>query len=167
MMVSCGAYSHEAETNRALIFKHKMTGYQDLGHCIRNHALRFQIPEWILLSVLWQERGPRHGYLVNSDGTKDYGISCINDIRIKDLNQRGVAVTADMLMTDPCFAIGVTAYLLNFEMLQLSSNQRDWLTAAANYHYNIKGRYPQRHHKYKSQLITHLRSFQKIIASKT
>ncbi|MEZ9332836.1 hypothetical protein AB4171_08640 [Vibrio sp. 10N.286.51.A4] len=155
---------------RSLIYEKELEQLTPYMKCGTDSAKKYKIPEWILLAVLRQESGPLHGYLENSNGSKDYGVGCINDLRIEDFHSDGLTiVTPEKLMEDPCFSIYATAYLIKKEYLkelriQGKPNENIWLVAAANYHYHYKGNNPQLHEKYKKSIKGHLGRFRKHMA---
>ncbi len=154
-----------AGSNRDKIYRTELKKLIPYKECVTNAAKVYKIPEWILLAILRHENGPLNGYLVNPNGTKDYGVSCINDVRIEDFHNAGIkSVTAERLMEDPCFAIHATAYLIKKEYLKEKRingkpGENIWLVAAANYHYHYKGSYPKNHDKYKQRIQSTLDRF--------
>lgn len=151
-------------SNRDIIYETELKKVEPYRECITRAANTYGVPEWILMAVIRHENGPINGYLNNPNGTKDYGITCINDVRIRDFEREGIkGVTAERIMSDPCFAIYVTAYLLKKEYLKekkINDEQTAiWLVATANYHYHYKGKYPQNHDRYKQQITDTLARF--------
>ncbi|WP_200769172.1 lytic transglycosylase domain-containing protein [Vibrio nigripulchritudo] len=129
----------------------EMKKYSKYKRCIYDAAKLYQVDEWILMAVVRHEDGPPHGFLKNPNGTKDYGLTCINDVRFEDLKREGFGhITPQLVMKDPCLAIHTAAYFLKVE--EFKENQRsgstDWLTVAGNYHYNYRGDFPHNHHAY-------------------
>lgn len=160
---------HGETTNRVKIYKRELSKLIPYMQCTTDAAQKYQVPEWILLSVLRHENGPLNGFLINSNGTKDYGVSCINDKRIEDFHRDGIdVVTPERLMNDPCFAILATSYLLKKEYLkELRINGKPdeniWITAAANYHYHYKGKKPILHERYKAKIKGTLERFKRTL----
>ena len=167
LLVFVSGYSVDAVAgkNRIAIYNTELKKLTPYMECATKSASKYSIPEWILLAVLRNENGPVNGYLVNSNGTKDYGVSCINDVRIEDFHAEGItSVTPERLMNDPCFAIEVAAYLIKKEYLRElrikgKPEENIWLVAAANFHYHYNGKYPNNHETYKSKIQSTLERF--------
>lgn len=157
-------------TNRDIIYQTELKKIQAYKSCVIQAADAYGVPEWILMAVIRHENGPLNGYLVNPNGTKDYGVTCINDVRIKDFHDAGMTeVTAEKIMKDPCYAIYVASYLLKKEFIKESKSKSKrkeniWLVATANYHYNYRGSYPRNHHKYLKHIKNTLDRFKRVLA---
>jgi hypothetical protein len=153
---------------REYLYSQTLKKFQPLKGCVKNNSNRYNIPEWVLLVVLKQENGPMNGFLKNNDGTKDYGVTCINDKRFIDLKNEGYGyVTPTLVMENPCVAVTVMAYLLKKEYVKeknLTGKTPRWLTVIANYHYNYRGTYPKRHDKYKHEVKEKLQLFAQIVS---
>lgn len=162
LCASCVAPA-SAGANRDKIYATVMKKWQPYRDCITKAAQKYQVPEWFLLAMLKHERGPVNGYLNNPNGTKDYGIACINDVRIADFHASGMTyVTPELLMNDPCFNIQAAAYLLKLEQIKERDRQgksHDWFVITANYHYNYRGKYPANHDRYKQKIEATMSSF--------
>jgi len=154
-VASCSVREH--------VYDRYLSRFKFLKDCVIDAAEKYNVPEWALLVVLKQENGPINGYLTNNDGTKDYGPTCINDLRFKDFQRDGFEhVTPELIMENPCAAMIVTAYLLQKEWLlekQRTNSTPEWQTVIANYHYNYRGNYPARHDKYKNEIREKLELF--------
>lgn len=160
-------FSHAAisGSTRDMIYQKELKKLIPYKSCVTNSARKYKVPEWVLLAVLRHENGPLNGYLVNSNGSKDYGVSCINDLRIEDFHRDGLTmVTPERLMEDPCFAIFATAYLLKKEYLKEQRingrpDENIWIIASSNYHYHYKGKKPSIHEDYKRKIKNTLSRF--------
>lgn len=153
------------DSNRDIIYRTELKKVAKYRECVTKAAVTYGVPEWILMAVIRHENGPLHGYLTNPNGTKDYGVTCINDVRLQDFKDAGIeGVTAERIMEDPCFAIYVTSYLLKKEYLKehkrkVKKEGSIWLVATANYHYHYKGDYPKNHNAYKEKIMNTLERF--------
>lgn len=162
----------DAESNRNIIYSKIMKKQKPYSQCTIDASNTYGVPEWIVMAVMKHEDGPVNGFLKwklkrkkkNGDPiyTYDYGLTCINTIRITDLNEMGVKVTAEDIMKSPCLAINLTAFILKLEKDKLGVNG-DWLTASANYHYNVKGENPKLHYIYKQKIVKVLNRFKRAI----
>lgn len=163
-LISIIAYSAEihAKSNRDIIYNSVMKKFKPYAACLNAAATKYQVPEWILMAVTSHEDGKLHGYIKAPNGTKDYGATCINDVRFADFERKGMNVTREKVMESPCYAIEVASFLLKTEELKESGRTgqpANWLTVAANYHYNYRGKYPKWHFIYKSKIEAKLDQF--------
>ena len=170
LLVVAGSFSAHALSNRDLIYEKELKKLKDHKDCVTRAAHTYQVPEWILMAVLRHENGPIGGSLMNRDGTRDYGVACINDLRIKDFHAKGLTyVTPELLMKDTCFNIQAAAFLLKEEQIKernKAGSANDWFVIAGNYHYNYRGKYPKNHDKYKKHIKTVMNRFAKVLAKK-
>ncbi|OCP68303.1 lysozyme family protein [Vibrio parahaemolyticus] len=157
----------QIERNRDLILNTHLKKYRELGDCMIEASTLFSVPEWMIYAIVYHERGPVHGALVNkSNGTRDWGPTGINDVRLIDYSDMGVRITGPQISKNPCIGIRMTGHLLRKEYDKLGTSEKSWLTAAGNYHYNKKGTYPHNHYKYIGHIKDSLRRFQKTIEEK-
>lgn len=111
--------------------------------CIIDTVKQSQFPEMLLLSILYQEYGRNGKYSTNSNSSKDYGLSQINDARKEELARIGL--TLNDVLNDGCKSIIGMTYLLRGEYDKANG---DLWTAVGNYHYSKAGKYPHNHYKY-------------------
>ena len=163
---NAGGSVSEVERNRELILNSYLKKYKELGACMLEASRLFDVPEWIVYATVYHERGPINGSLLTPNGTRDWGPSGINDVRLMDYERMGVRITGEQIAQNPCIGIRITGHLMRIEYDKLPNNQKNWLTAAGNYHYNKKGRYPHNHYKYVNHITTALERFQKTISQK-
>ncbi|EJL6679483.1 hypothetical protein NMS42_002158 [Vibrio cholerae] len=165
LLASSANANNNCESIRDMVYTKHLRKVIPYKQCVINASETYQVPEWVLLAVIKQENGPINGYLTNSNGTKDYGLTCINDVRFQDLHKDGFDhVTPELIMSNPCAAIITTAYFLKkdwFKERKLTNKDPDWLTVIGNYHYHYKGAKPKYHEKYKSEIKQKLEAFAK------
>ena len=172
-IIALMAFSQAAVSGatRDMIYQKELKKLIPYKSCVTNAARKYRVPEWVLLAVLRHENGPINGFLVNPNGSKDYGVGCINDVRISDFHRDGLTmVTPKRLMEDPCFAIFATAYLLKKEYLKERRingrpDENIWIIASSNYHYHYKGKKPALHETYKIEIKNTLSRFKSHIKS--
>ena len=111
-----------------------MSKYQDLRNCIAWTAFQFDLPEELLYSMLYVERGPVDGKCrTNKNGTQDCGPAQINDVRLKELKKFHLS-KAD-IKSKPCHNVWAMGFLLRREIEKV--NGRIWL-GVGNYHYHYR-----------------------------
>ena len=109
-----------------------MSKYKDVRNCIAWTAYQFDLPEELLYSMLYVERGPVNGKCrTNKNGTQDCGPAQINDVRLKDLSQ--FSLTKNDIKSKPCHNVWAMGYLLRREIEKAKG--RIWL-GVGNYHYH-------------------------------
>lgn len=109
-----------------------MKKYEPLKKCIAWTAYQFDLPEELLYSILYVERGPLNGRCgTNRNGTQDCGPAQINDVRLSELKQFGL--TKDDIRQKPCHNIWAMGYLVRREIEKADGNI--W-RGVGNYHYH-------------------------------
>lgn len=152
--------------NREIILsKTLLKRYAKFADCMVEASEYFEVPEWLIYAIVYHERGPIGGSLVNPNTTKDHGPSGINDVRLLDYRNMGVRLTAEDIRKDPCVGIRMTGHLLRIEYDELKPSEKDWMTAVGNYHYDKRGDYPRHHYKYKRHILDALQVFKRTIES--
>ncbi len=92
-----------------------MKQYESLKDCIAWTAYQFNLPEELLYSILYVERGPINGKCgTNRNGTQDCGPSQINDVRLGEL--RKFKLTKNDIKSKPCHNIWAMGYLIRREI---------------------------------------------------
>ena len=92
-----------------------MKQYESLKNCIAWTAYQFELPEELLYSILYVERGPINGKCgTNRNGTQDCGPAQINDVRLKELKQFGLS--KNVIKSKPCHNIWAMGYLIRREI---------------------------------------------------
>jgi hypothetical protein len=127
---------------RKIVFDKHLKHIEPYEQCLIASARRSNLPEMLLLSILYQEDGRVGKYSVNRNKTKDHGISQINDVRAPEL--KPIGLTIDEIRNDGCKSIIALTYLLANEYQKAG----DLWTAVGNYHYSKHGPYPKHHYKY-------------------
>ncbi len=109
-----------------------MKQYESLKNCIAWTAYQFELPEELLYSILYVERGPINGKCgTNRNGTQDCGPAQINDVRLKELKQFGLSKS--VIKSKPCHNIWAMGYLIRREIEKADNNI--WV-GVGNYHYH-------------------------------
>ena len=109
-----------------------MDQYSSLRGCVAWTAYQFELPEELLYSVLYVERGPMNGRCsVNTNGTEDCGPAQINDVRLKELARFSLS-KAD-ISSKPCQNVWAMGYLLRREIEK--ADGRIW-RGVGNYHFH-------------------------------
>ncbi len=109
-----------------------MKRYEELKSCIAWTAYQFELPEELLYSILYVERGSVNGKCrTNRNGTQDCGPAQINDVRLKELKQFGL--TKAVIKSEPCHNIWAMGYLIRREIEKADGNI--WV-GVGNYHYH-------------------------------
>lgn len=109
-----------------------MSRYYKLRNCIAWTAYQFELPEELLYSVLYVERGDVGGKCMrNRNGTQDCGPAQINDVRLGEIKRFNL--TKDVIKSSPCHNIWAMGYLLRREIEKADGNIWD---GVGNYHYH-------------------------------
>lgn len=109
-----------------------MKQYASLKNCIAWTAYQFNLPEELLYSIIYVERGPLNGKCgTNRNGTQDCGPGQINDVRLSELKQFGLSKRD--IRKKPCHNIWAMGYLIRREIEKAGGNI--W-TGVGNYHYH-------------------------------
>lgn len=109
-----------------------MIQYKPYSHCIEWTAWQFQLPEELLYSVIYHERGDVSGKkLTNRNATTDCGPGGINDVRMPELAK--FDLTRNDICTVPCRSIWAVGYLLRYE---IDRAKGDFWLGVGNYHAN-------------------------------
>lgn len=112
--------------------KAPMDRYESLKSCIAWTAYQFDLPEELLYSILYVERGPLNGKCgTNRNGTQDCGPAQINDVRISELKQ--FKLNKSVIKSKPCHNIWAMGYLVRREIEKAGGNI--W-TGVGNYHFH-------------------------------
>ena len=112
--------------------KKPMQKYAPYKDCIAWTAYQFDMPEELLYSILYVERGPVNGKCsVNYNGTRDCGPAQINDVRAKEVKRFNL--TMQDIQKKPCHNIWAMGYLLRREIEKADGNI--W-RGVGNYHYH-------------------------------
>lgn len=120
-----------------------MKQYESLKNCIAWTAYQFDLPEELLYSVLYVERGPINGKCgTNRNGTQDCGPAQINDVRLNELKQFGL--TKRDIKQKPCHNIWAMGYLIRREIEKVDGNI--W-RGVGNYHFHYSVN-PKVHDRY-------------------
>ncbi len=110
-----------------------MDKYRDLRNCVAWTAYQFDLPEELLYSILYVERGPVNGRCItNTNGTQDCGPAQINDVRLDSLKK--FKLTKDDMRSKPCHNIWAMGYLIRREIEK--ADGRIW-RGVGNYHYHF------------------------------
>lgn len=109
-----------------------MKKYKPYSHCVSWTARQFELPEELLYSVLYVERGDTRGRCAtNANGSEDCGPAQINDVRMGEI--RKFDLDKDDMKGSPCKNIWVMGYLIRREIEKADGDI--WL-GVGNYHYN-------------------------------
>jgi len=108
-----------------------MQRYKPYSHCVKWTASQFELPEELLYSILYVERGDVSGKcMTNNNGTEDCGPAQINDVRLGEIKKFDLD-KSDM-KNSPCRNIWVMGYLIRREIEKADGDL--WL-GVGNYHY--------------------------------
>jgi|TARA_Y100001934_G_scaffold255887_1_gene323370 hypothetical protein len=147
----CVAKVQEVETYpgavRLAIFGDPAKPLIQYMECITTASITFNLDEIVLISLLLVEDGYLAPVRENNNGTFDHGFGQINSVRRNEIEVLGF--TLEELAHSPCKNIMATAYLLKQEINQAD----DYWTGVANYHYDVKGKYPKNHFRYKGDVF--------------
>lgn len=109
-----------------------MNKYSSLRGCVAWTAWQFELPEELLYSVLYVERGPMNGRCsVNTNGTEDCGPAQINDVRLKELSR--FSLSKSDISSKPCQNVWAMGYLLRREIEK--ADGKIW-RGVGNYHFH-------------------------------
>ncbi len=109
-----------------------MSRYKPYAHCVQWTANQFELPEELLYSIIYVERGDVNGKcMTNNNGTEDCGPAQINDVRLGEISRFDLD-KGDM-KTNPCRNIWAMGYLIRREIEK--ANGDIWL-GVGNYHYH-------------------------------
>ncbi|HGK7310996.1 TPA: lytic transglycosylase domain-containing protein [Aeromonas hydrophila subsp. hydrophila] len=134
-----------------------MKKYKPYVHCVEWTAWQFRLPEELMYSVLYHERGRVDGKCsTNSNRTTDCGPGQINDVRMPELTPFGL--TRDDIRTVPCRNIWAVGFLLHKE---IKNAKGDFWLGVGNYHakHHLK---PKTHAAYVRNIYD---AWQKLIGS--
>ncbi|MNH06430.1 Transglycosylase SLT domain protein [compost metagenome] len=107
-----------------------MEKYKPYVHCVEWTAWQFKLPEELMYSVLYHERGRVDGKCsTNPNKTTDCGPGQINEVRMPELAPFGL--TRDDIRTVPCRNIWAVGYLLHKEIKKADG---DFWLGVGNYH---------------------------------
>lgn len=120
-----------------------MSRYKPYDRCVAWAAYQFELPEELLYSIIYVERGDINGRcMTNNNGTEDCGPAQINDVRLGEIKSFDLG-KGDM-RNNPCRNIWAMGYLVRREIEK--ANYDIW-RGVGNYHYhysvnqNIHSRY--------------------------
>ncbi|MCR5085573.1 MAG: lytic transglycosylase domain-containing protein [Succinivibrionaceae bacterium] len=123
--------------------KPPMSRYSELRNCIAWTAYQFDLPEELIYSILYVERGPVNGKCSsNRNGTRDCGPAQINDVRMRELSR--FDLSREDIKSRPCHNIWAMGYLIRREIEKAGGVV--W-RGVGNYHFHysvnpsIHGRY--------------------------
>lgn len=122
--------------------------------CVQTAARDYAIPEAVLYGVRLTENGSIGQYSVNSDGSKDYGITQINDDWAQ-LFAKKYQITVEQLMNDGCLSYRASAYIIRYEINRVG----DFWKGVGNYH----SRTPSLNRRYLEKLIPNVYRMQDIL----
>lgn len=116
---------------REIAYVGVMSPYQPYSHCVQWTANQFEIPEELMYSILYVERGDVNGKCMkNNNGTEDCGPAQINDVRIGEIKQ--FDLDKEDMKNNPCRNIWAMGYMIRREIEK--ANGDIWL-GVGNYHY--------------------------------
>ena len=117
--------------------------------CVRDAALRYNLPFAALVGVLAVEGGKVGEALDNKNRTWDLGPAQVNTCHLGELAEAGFS--PDAILRDGCVNIHAAAWILRKEY----DRTRNLWTAIGAYH----SRTPHLHRAYKQRVQRHLRRF--------
>jgi soluble lytic murein transglycosylase-like protein len=135
----------------AIYSSNVMKKYNGYKQCIYWEAKNNRIDELVLMSVIMAEYGDKSTSSINTDGTNDYGIMQINDVRREQVISLGF--DPELIKSDGCYNIKVGSRLLANEIQNAGGNL--WV-GIGRYHYHEKGEYPHNHYKYRTRVASKL-----------
>ena len=108
--------------------------YNPYAHCIWYVAYQFELPEELLYSIVYHERGDVNGKcMVNNNKTEDCGPAQINDVKLPEIKRFGLTKT-DM-KTNACRNIWTMGLFIREHIEK--ANGVIWM-GVGNYHYHYK-----------------------------
>ena len=109
-----------------------MKRYKPYAKCVRWTAHQFELPEELLYSIIYVERGDVNGKcMTNNNGTEDCGPAQINDVRLGEIKR--FDLSKDDMKDSPCRNIWVMGYLIRREIEKAGG---DIWKGVGNYHYH-------------------------------
>ncbi len=109
-----------------------MKRYKKYSHCVSWTASQFELPEELLFSILYVERGDVNGKcMTNNNGTEDCGPAQINDVRLGEIKR--FDLDKDDMKDNPCRNIWAMGYLMRREIEKAGG---DIWKGVGNYHYH-------------------------------
>ncbi|MDI5833291.1 lytic transglycosylase domain-containing protein (plasmid) [Shewanella xiamenensis] len=146
------AETRNSSTIRDRIYSNsQMSKYKEFKNCIYWEAKKNKIDELILMAVILAEFGDPETVSRNNDGTNDYSIMQINDVRMGEVVDRGFDPQRTKI--DGCYNIRVGSEILGSEIK--NANYNLWL-GIGRYHYHEKGKNPHNHYKYRARVANKL-----------
>lgn len=142
-----GASKMRANEIRAFVYANSGKPFLSDSKCISAASSLYKVDEFIVLATLLLERGDRERLNRNHNGTVDHGKGQINTVRAGEIARFNWSL--EYLAHADCPNIIATTYLLSEEIKAAP----DVWTGAANYHYDISGKFPKHHHKRKKDLV--------------
>ncbi len=121
--------------------------------CVLQAEQKYHVPACILLAIHQIESGgSRRAEIVHSNlnGTKDYGVTQINDVWVRYFNRK-FGITATEITHDVCLAIHASAYVVRYEI----NVAGDFWTGVGRYHSRI----PARHQWYRQRVALEAQRF--------
>ncbi len=138
-----------------------MRPYKPYAHCVQWVAHQFEIPEELLYSMLYVERGDPNGKCsVNKNGTEDCGPAQINDVRLPELSK--FDLDKHDIKYAPCKNIWTMGYLIRREIEK--ANYDIWM-GVGNYHYHYSVN-PEIHDRYVQLIQKSWRNLINVVNSK-
>ena len=138
-----------------------MKRYIPYINCVRWMAYQFELPEELLYSVLYVERGSVTGKCMsNKNGTEDCGPAQINDVRIPELKK--FDLDKQDIKFNPCKNIWVMGYLLRRD---IETANGDIWKGVGNYHYHYSVN-KKIHDKYVNRVRKAWKNLVKVVAKK-
>lgn len=108
-----------------------MDKYYEFRNCVAWTAWQFELPEELLYSIIYVERGEINGKCSrNRNGTQDCGPAQINDVRLGEIKRFNL--TKKVIRSSPCHNIWAMGYLLRREIERANG---DIWRGTGNYHY--------------------------------
>jgi hypothetical protein len=150
-MQSYKAEAAQLSVRDAIYSSKVMKKYHSYKQCIYWEAKANRIDELVLMSVIMAEYGDKATSSRNKDGTNDYGIMQINDVRREQVIALGY--DPELIKSNGCYNIKVGSKLLANEIVNAGG---DLWVGIGRYHYHEKGEYPHNHYKYRSRVASKL-----------
>ena len=127
--------------------------------CVASTAVRYDVPELLLHSILMKENGRTGKCSVNKDGSKDCGLAQINDKWKDYFEKKGVGY--QFIVNDQCTNIQASAYILK---TYYNKKEKNWFKAIVSYNIGPYKWTPTRYsigHKYATDVVSRWWGFQK------